>query len=82
MVSALALVIFRLLELSGILILFLHEHLVGYTRQSSHKGAIHASKQALINNSTPKQSNLENNCVTEFYTLIRNYRNQNHLIRS
>jgi len=45
-VSALALIDVGLLELSGILNLFLHERLVGYTRQSSTIGTIHASKQA------------------------------------
>jgi hypothetical protein len=82
MVSALTLIEFELLKLSGVLLLFLHERLVSYTQQSSHIEAIHASKQTLIRNNTPKQLKLVNNYITVIYTLIQNYRNKNHLNRS
>ena len=48
MVPALALSKLGLLKLLGILLLFLHGRIILYTHQSSHKRAIHASKQAII----------------------------------
>jgi len=68
MVFALAVSKLRLLKLLRVLLLFLNERLVLYTHQSSHKRAIHASKQAIIRNGTPTQTTTISKVTELIYT--------------